>query len=68
MTATEDFYIRQAELCSKAAGETKLANQRDTFLRSQSAWEQLAAREKSTQAARVLRESEKSQSGLLDAE
>jgi len=68
MSANEDFYIRQAELCSKAAGETKLANQRDTFLRSQSAWEQLAAREKATQAARVLRESEKAVPGLLDAD
>jgi hypothetical protein len=53
---SEQFYIDQADSCARAAESTKLANQRDTLLRSRQVWLDLAAREQSVKAARAERD------------
>jgi hypothetical protein len=59
MAATDDFYLKQADICGKAALDTTLPNLREKYLRSQSAWQLLADREIATRAAREVREAGK---------
>jgi hypothetical protein len=66
MAATDDFYLKQADICGKAALDTQLPNLRDKYLRSQSAWQLLADREIATRAARDVREAEKAQTAEED--
>ena len=66
MAATDDFYLKQAEICGKAAHDTTLPNLRDKYLRSQTAWQLLADREIATRAARDVREAEKAHAAEED--
>lgn len=66
MAATDDFYLKQADICGKAALDTPLPNLRDKYLRSQSAWQLLADREIATRAARETREMEKAHAAEVD--
>ena len=52
------FYLEQAESCAKAAADAQLPNQRDTYLRSEKAWQTLADRTAATAAARAAREAQ----------
>lgn len=52
------FYRGQAEDCARSAAEALLPNQRETFLRSEKAWQMLADRTALTAAARARREAE----------
>lgn len=56
MSASARFYQMQADNCAAAAAASVLDNQRETLLRSQAAWLQLAAREIKVSLARVERE------------
>jgi len=53
------FYLQQVSKCAQAAADTPLANQRETFLRAQAAWQALADRETAVKDARDKREAEK---------
>jgi hypothetical protein len=56
MSASARFYQMQADNCAAAAATAMLDNQRETLLRSQAAWQQLAAREVKVSLARIERE------------
>lgn len=56
MTVPFDFYSEQAAKCARSAAEATLDNQRETFLRSEKAWQVLADRTAATAAARAARE------------
>jgi len=66
MAATDDFYLKQADICGKAALDTTLPNLREKYLRSQTAWQVLADREIATRAARDVREAEKAHAADAD--
>jgi len=53
MSELHDFYLRQVALSAEAADNAALANQRDTFLRAQAAWQVLADRAGKTAAGKV---------------
>ena len=55
------FYLDQAATCGKAADNTPLANQRETFLRAQAAWQALAMRTIDIRRDREQREAEKAE-------
>lgn len=58
MSTPASFYRQQAENCARSAAATKLPNQRDTFLRAEAAWQDMADRSQRTVDARVVREAE----------
>lgn len=58
MNAPFLFYLEQAHNCAKSAADAALPNQRETFLRSEKAWQVLADRTALTAAARARREAE----------
>ena len=58
MPAPTAFYLEQAAICARAASETVLPNQRETYLRSQVAWQALAERKIRIAEARAVREAE----------
>lgn len=57
--SSSPFYLQQVSNCAKAAAATPLANQRETFLRAQAAWQALADRETAMKEAREKRDAEK---------
>lgn len=59
MSLPSQFYLAQAALCARSAAETPLLNQRDKYLRAQTAWQALADRELGIKAAREQREAER---------
>ncbi|MCC6925195.1 hypothetical protein [Novosphingobium sp.] len=61
MSASSQFYLKQAEQCELAAAASSLNNQRDTLLRSRLAWLELANRELEVQAGREKRERDRLQ-------
>lgn len=44
MSATSDFYIARADECAREAAATMLDNVRERYLRSETAWRQMADR------------------------
>ncbi|MCW1383070.1 hypothetical protein OLX02_09570 [Novosphingobium sp. KCTC 2891] len=52
MSVSGSHYMRQAQICADMAANTTLPNQREIFLRSQSAWEEMGRREESMKATR----------------
>ena len=59
MTASSQFYLAQAAICTKSAQNASLANQRDMYLRAGAAWQALADREDDVTAAREQRDADK---------
>ena len=59
MTVSGQFFLNQASSCATSAAGSKLANQRETYLRAQAAWQALADREFGLKAARAQREADK---------
>lgn len=57
MTVPIDFYLAQAANCAKSAAEAALPNQREIFLRSQKAWQDMAERKRGILDGRAERES-----------
>lgn len=55
MRTPSGFYQTQISLCARMAAEAGLANQRDMFLRSQAAWQELADSEARAQADKLQR-------------
>lgn len=58
MSSTAEFYLEQAARCASAAAATQLPNQRDTFLRAEATWQEMADRSLRTLEARRKREAE----------
>jgi hypothetical protein len=52
MSEPASHYLRQAQICADLAAATTLPNQREIYLRSQSAWEAMGLREKAMKATR----------------
>ena len=61
MTVSGQFFLTQASSCATSAAGSKLANQRETYLRAQAAWQALADREFGLKAARAQREADKAE-------
>ncbi len=56
MSVSTQFYIDQAAKCGNDAAGAALANQRETLLRAQSAWQAMADKGIKTDAERAKRE------------
>jgi hypothetical protein len=56
MTSTPAFYLEQAANCARSAASAGLANQRETFLRAEAVWQEMADRSLRTIEARRERE------------
>lgn len=67
MATSAQFYLHQAAVCEQAAEATLLDNQRETLLRSRTAWLALANRELEIQAGRAKREQERAQVQLEES-
>ena len=61
MTVSGQFFLNQASSCATSAAGSQLANQRETYLRAQAAWQALADREFGLKAARAQREADKAE-------
>ncbi len=59
MSVAGDFYITQAQICAKAAEDTKLPMLQEKYRRAEAAWQTLANRESDIKNARERREAEK---------
>ncbi|MCK9543204.1 MAG: hypothetical protein M0R03_14380 [Novosphingobium sp.] len=59
MSVISEHYLARAAECARDAASADLQNVRDRYLRSEAAWQQLAARALKTDAARALRDAEK---------
>ena len=60
LTVAGRFYLEQVATCAVAAASAALANQRETWLRAEAAWQALADREIRVTNARILRETARS--------
>ena len=56
MSVSTQFYLDQAAKCAQGAVDAKLPNQRETFLRSQEAWQAMAERAIRVDAERAKRD------------
>lgn len=61
MSATSEYYTRQAEQAEHDAAEARLDNVRDRALRSAQAWRSMAERLERAERMRLAREAEKVQ-------
>lgn len=61
MSATSEYYNRQAEQAEHDAAEARLDNVRDRALRSAQAWRSMAERLERAERVRLAREAEKAQ-------
>lgn len=59
MSATTQFYLDQAAQCASSAAGAALDNQRDTFLRAETAWRAMADRAIKVATEREKREAAK---------
>jgi hypothetical protein len=59
MSATRDYYRKQAEQAEHDAAEARLDNVRDRALRSARAWRSMAERLERAESMRLAREAEK---------
>jgi hypothetical protein len=56
MSVSSQFYLEQAAKCARSASDAALDNQRETFLRSQEAWQAMADRAIRVDAERAKRD------------
>jgi hypothetical protein len=68
MSTESSFYMQQVANCAREAEAAALPNQRDKYLRAQSAWQALADRKLLTEAKRARIEAEREREITADAD